>query len=108
MGKSLAATVEQAIRRLAAEITAALQERNPLELVVMCGGVYLAGRILPLLAFPLELDYVHVSRYGDATTGGALAWKVAPPESVRDRYVLVLDDILDIGDTLAAVRDRLS
>ena len=102
-----AASVEEAIRRLAAEITAALQQRNPLVLVVMCGGVYLAGRILPLLAFPLELDYVHVSRYGDATTGGALAWKVEPPEAVRDRFVLVLDDILDIGDTLAAVRERL-
>ena len=102
-----AATVDAAIRRLAVEITAALGERNPLVLVVMKGGIYLAGQILPLLGFPLSVDYVHVSRYGDAITGGRLRWKAEPSESVRGRTVLVLDDILDAGDTLSAVRSRL-
>jgi len=102
-----AATVDAAIRRLAVEITAALGERNPLVLVVMKGGIYLAGQILPLLGFPLSVDYVHVSRYGDAITGGQLRWKAEPSESVRGRTVLVLDDILDVGDTLSAVRSRL-
>ncbi len=102
-----AATVDAAIRRLAGEITAALGERNPLVLVVMKGGIYLAGQILPLLGFPLSVDYVHVSRYGDAITGGQLRWKAEPTESLRGRTVLVLDDILDVGDTLNAVRSRL-
>ncbi len=102
-----AATVEAAIHRLAREITAAIGERNPLVLVVMKGGIYFAGRILPLLGFPLSLDYVHVSRYGDAITGGQLRWKAEPSEAVRGRTVLVLDDILDAGDTLGAVRSRL-
>lgn len=102
-----AATVDAAIGKMAGEITAALGERNPLLVVVMIGGVYLAGRILPLLEFPLNLDYVHASRYGEATTGGALRWKAGPSESVQDRAVLLLDDILDAGDTLAAVKEGL-
>ena len=102
-----AETVRQAIRRMATEITAALAERHPLLLVVMHGGIYLAGQMLPLLDFPLDLDYVHVTRYGQGTTGGTLEWKVDPSDSVRGRAVLVLDDILDVGHTLAAVRDRV-
>lgn len=102
-----AAAVAGAIRRMAGEITCALRDRDPLLVVVMHGGVYLAGQILPLLAFPLELDYVHVSRYGNATQGGELRWRAEPEHSVRGRAILVLDDILDAGDTLAAVRSHL-
>jgi hypoxanthine phosphoribosyltransferase len=102
-----AAAVDRAIGRMATEITGALGERNPLLVVVMYGGIYLAGQILPRLGFPLDLDYVHVSRYGEATRGGELHWKAGPTQSVKGRAVLVLDDILDIGYTLAAVRERL-
>jgi len=102
-----AGAVRGAIRIMADEITQVLGERNPLIVVVMHGGVYLAGQILPLLEFPLGLDYVHVTRYGLSTSGGALTWKALPSESVRGRAVLVLDDILDVGQTLAAVRARL-
>jgi hypoxanthine phosphoribosyltransferase len=102
-----AATVRNAIVIMAQDITRALGERNPLLVVVMHGGIYLAGQILPLLEFPLSLDYIHVTRYGPSTSGGALTWKALPSESVRGRAVLVLDDILDLGQTLAAVRERL-
>ena len=102
-----ALAVQGAIRTMADEITRDLGERNPLLVVVMHGGVYLAGQILPLLEFPLGLDYIHVTRYGQSTSGGALTWKALPSESVRGRAVLVLDDILDVGQTQAAVRERL-
>ena len=97
-------SVQKAIKRMAGDISALLRESNPIVLVIMRGGVFFAGQLLPLLRFPLELEYAHASRYGDATTGGALHWSVAPPASVRNRAVLVLDDILDAGETLRAVR----
>lgn len=99
--------VTDAIFSMAQDISGILGERNPLMVVVMHGGLYVAGQILPLLEFPLGLDYVHVTRYGQATTGGTLTWKALPPESVRGRAVLLIDDILDLGHTLAAVRERL-
>ena len=102
-----AETVQAGIRRMAGAIDATLSGQHPLLLVVMHGGVFLAGQILPLLEFPLELDYVQVGRYGQATQGGALTWKVPPPPSVAGRAVLILDDILDAGVTLAEVRDRV-
>jgi hypoxanthine phosphoribosyltransferase len=101
------ATVQAAIGRLAAEITAALAEANPLVLTVMNGGLFFAGQLLPKLNFPLECDYLHVTRYGAATAGGALQWLAQPRTPLAGRSVLVLDDILDAGVTLAAIRDKL-
>lgn len=99
--------VQAALQRIAQEINAAMAETHPLVLSVMGGAVVFTGQLLPLLNFPLDFDYVHVSRYGEATCGGKLCWKVEPPESVRGRVVLVLDDILDEGHTLAALRQRV-
>jgi hypoxanthine phosphoribosyltransferase len=99
--------VQAAIRRLAAEIEDRLHEAYPLVLVVMGGAVVFAGQLLPLLRFPLDFDYVHASRYGDATHGAGIRWRVEPPAGVQGRTVLVLDDILDGGLTLRAIRDRL-
>lgn len=102
-----AAEVEAAIQRLAAEIEADYRERYPLLLAVMGGAVVFAGQLLPRLRFPLDFDYIHASRYGIATRGGGVDWRVAPPQGVRGREVLVVDDILDDGQTMRAILERL-
>lgn len=96
-----------ALQRVAGEITAVLAEKNPLVLCVMTGGVIFAGQLLPKLEFPLDFDYLHVTRYGQDTQGGKLSWRSAPWTPVKGRTVLVIDDILDEGVTLAAVCDSL-
>ena len=99
--------VQAAVRCVAREINAALAGQHPLVLSVMGGAVVFSGQLLPLLDFPLEFDYLHVSRYGNGQQGGELHWKVAPRENVAGRVVLALDDILDEGETLYAVRQRV-
>jgi len=99
--------VDAAVARMAADITARLGNAMPLVLSVMGGAVVFTGHILPRLRFPLEFDFLHVTRYGDATRGGDIRWLVKPRTSVVGRTVLVLDDILDEGITLAAIRDGL-
>ena len=96
-----------AVQRVAAEIEAAMRDTHPLVLSVMGGAVIFTGQLLPLLAFPLEFDYLHVTRYGDTTTGGELSWIVSPRAPIAGRTVLVVDDVLDEGITLAAVKRRL-
>jgi len=95
--------VDAALGRMATEITARLAAARPLVLCVMHGGLIPAGRLLPLLSFPLESGYLHATRYGHETCGGHLDWKVRPTEDLRGRTVLLVDDILDEGRTLATI-----
>lgn len=82
-----------------------LNDEKPLVLCVMGGGVVFTGQLLPQLLFPLEFGYVQASRYHNRTHGDEqLVWKVKPGEEVRDRTILVLDDILDEGVTLAEIK----
>jgi hypoxanthine phosphoribosyltransferase len=99
--------VQAAVRRVASEIEQRLAQAYPMVLAVMGGAVVFAGQLLPLLRFPLDYDYIHASRYGSATRGADVDWKVSPPGLVRGRTVLVLDDILDHGETMSAIKKRL-
>lgn len=99
------AEVDRAIARMADALTADYRELNPVCLVLLNGGVIFAGRLLPLLDFPLEQDYVHATRYEGKTAGGHLSWRMPPQEDLQGRHVLVLDDVLDEGATLTAVMD---
>jgi len=99
--------VEGAIARLAQEITERLGRTYPVVLVVMGGAIVFAGQLLPQLRFPMDFDYVHVTRYGSATEGSGVQWRVEPAAGMRGRAVLVLDDILDGGHTLAAIREKV-
>ena len=99
--------VSKAVKTLAAQIEKQLSNEYPLVLAVMGGAVVFAGQVLPLLRFPLDFDYIHASRYGAGTRGAGIEWRVSPPDLVKGRSVLVLDDILDHGKTMATIRDRL-
>lgn len=102
-----AVAVEAAMARVADEITKRLAASYPLVLCVMTGGVVFCGQLLTKLDFPLDFDYLHATRYGPETQGGKISWRTAPWTPVKGRTVLVVDDILDEGVTLAAVKDSL-
>ena len=99
------AEVETSIGRMAEEITASLKEANPVLLCIMNGGLIFTGQLLTRLKFPLQVDYVHATRYGHALNGASLNWSVRPQLDLKGRTVLLLDDILDEGVTLAAIAE---
>ena len=100
--------VDAAVARMAREITARLEGAFPVVLSVMGGAAVFTGRLLPLLAFPLEFGAIEVTRYNNDTQGRDIAWRLPPRDNVKDRTVLVVDDILDEGITLAAIRKKLA
>ena len=106
-----ATTVQRAVTDVANKLNARFDrpedETFPLVLGVMGGAVVFVGQVLPQLRFPLEFDYIHVSRYGDDDQGGQVVWKVIPRPNVAGRTIIVVDDILDEGETLAQVKQRL-
>jgi hypoxanthine phosphoribosyltransferase len=98
--------VATAVARLAREIDEKLRDDFPVVLSVMGGAAVFTGQLLPKLAFPLEFGAIEVTRY-HGTQGRDIKWRLAPRDNVKDRVVLVVDDILDEGITLAAIRDKL-
>ncbi len=99
--------IEATLDRLGAEITDRLADSFPVALCVMGGAVVFAGQLLPRLAFPLQFDYLHATRYRDGTRGGEIEWCALPRGEVQGRVVLLIDDILDEGHTLVAVKAKL-
>ncbi len=95
-----ASEVEAALDAMAAEITQKLAHRNPVLLCVMNGGLITAGKLATRLDFPLQMDYLHATRYREKTSGADLQWQSYPSISLQGRVVLVVDDILDEGLTL--------
>ena len=95
--------VEVALDVMAAEITRFLVERDPILLCTMHGGLITTAKLVTRLRFPLQLDYLHVTRYRESTHGTNLDWKCYPSLSLQGRVVLVIDDILDEGTTLESI-----
>lgn len=95
--------IEIALNKMAFDIQHELHDKNPIIICVMIGGLVPMGNLLPLLDFPLEVDYVHATRYRGEMSGGDIVWKVRPSSDLKNRTVLVVDDILDGGVTLAAI-----
>jgi hypoxanthine phosphoribosyltransferase len=99
-------SVQSTIVRLSREITEVLENKTPVVICVMGGGIVFAGQLLTHLKFPLEVDYVHASRYQNETIGQSLVWTSLPKLDLNNRTVLLMDDILDEGVTLKAIEEK--
>ncbi|MGH8183977.1 MAG: hypoxanthine-guanine phosphoribosyltransferase [Rhodanobacteraceae bacterium] len=99
------AALDAAIARMGREITESLQGECAAFLTVMNGGMFFASPLALAVDADLEFDYVHASRYRGATVGHDVEWKRRPQVQLAGRSVILVDDILDEGYTLAALRD---
>lgn len=97
--------VNAGLDKMAREITNKLKDEQPIVLCVMSGALITMGHLVTRLHFPLEMDYLHATRYQGAMRGGDLHWLVEPRRSLEGRTILVVDDIMDGGLTLGAIID---
>ncbi len=97
------AQIEEALDRLAAQLNEQFAHANPIVLAIVTGGIVPAGLLLPRLNFPLQLDYAHATRYRGETQGNELSWLKEPGIPMKNRTVIIVDDILDEGITLQQV-----
>lgn len=97
--------VEAALDQMALKISEVLESAYPVVLCVMVGGIIPTASLLSRMNFPLELDYIHATRYHGTTRAGELEWRHKPNCVMRNRTILIVDDILDSGITLAAMAE---
>lgn len=95
--------VESALDKMASDISRSLADSNPIFLCVVIGGIIPMGNLLSRVDFPLEMDYVHATRYKSGTRGKDIEWLVKPRCNMKDRTVVIVDDILDGGITLQEI-----
>lgn len=97
--------IDTVLEQLAQTLTEHYAEANPILLCVMNGSLVTLGQLMPKLPFLCQVDYIHVSRYGEQITGGELIWHHHPVTDLTARHVILVEDIVDRGDTLVALRE---
>jgi hypoxanthine phosphoribosyltransferase len=97
--------VESAIDYMALRITEEVSGSFPIFLCVVVGGIIPLGNLLTRMVFPLEVNYLHATRYEGETSGKELTWKARPTSNLEGRNIVIVDDILDSGLTLSAIID---
>lgn len=100
--------IETAVKRLAAEITKDYQDKNPLVIGILKGSFIFLADLVRLLDFPLEIEFVRLSSYGRGrTTAGKLNVVQGLHSDIRGRDVLVIEDIVDTGQSVSFLMDYL-
>lgn len=97
--------VEKALDKLAEEITDELKNENPIFICVLNGAIVPMGQLMTRLDFPLQMDYIHASRYRGKMEGGQLEILAKPVSSLKNRKVVLVEDIIDTGITLKHIVD---
>jgi hypoxanthine phosphoribosyltransferase len=101
-------TILRRLNELAAQISNDYRDRELTVIAVLNGSLMFMADLLRRIPLPLKLDCLSVATYhGKTETSGEVIFKQIALPDVMDRHILILDDILDSGHTLAAIRDRL-
>jgi hypoxanthine phosphoribosyltransferase len=102
-------TILQRLDEMAEEITREYRDKELTVIAVLNGSIIFAADLLRRIPLPLKLDCVSVASYhgGTESIGHVTFDQISMPD-VDDRHVLIVDDILDSGRTLFAIREKLS
>lgn len=102
------AQIAEACRRLGAQITEDYADKHPLVICVLTGAVFFMTDIVRSIDTYVELDFMDVSSYGNATvSSGDVKILKDLDQSVEGRDVLIVEDIIDTGKTLQTLVDLL-
>jgi hypoxanthine phosphoribosyltransferase len=102
------AEIASSVARLAAEISRDYRDKDPLLIGILIGSFVFLADLIRQLDFPLELDFIRLSSYGKGTqTSGNVRVEQSLRSSVKGRHVLVIEDIIDTGITVAFLLDYL-
>ncbi|HBF62803.1 MAG TPA: hypothetical protein DDW59_05170 [Gammaproteobacteria bacterium] len=99
--------VSQAIDRMAVQITADLQDQNPVLLSLVPGGFFLTGQLMGRLVMPMQIGYVDIDSGLDRQQGGVANWRNSAHPELHGRNVLLVADVLTCASMVQALRDWL-
>jgi len=95
------------VRRLAAEIGRDYRDKHPVLIGVLKGSFMFLADLIRLLDFPLEVEFIRLSSYSSGKSPGKIKLVQDVQSEIKDRHVLVIEDIIDTGFTTAFVLEHL-
>lgn len=95
--------LQEGIQRLSMQITGEYAEKNPIFLGVLKGVVVFFADMIRAIPIPCEIDFLAVSSYGSGTNSGEINMQKDVNINIEGRHVVILEDILDTGNTLKHV-----
>lgn len=98
-------SIQAGIMELANKLEARLFDKNPVFMSIMNGALFFTVDLLKQFNFPLQFDYLHLSRYQGKTQAADIVWHCHPKRSLDNRCVVLLDDIFDQGYSLQAAAE---
>lgn len=104
-----AADLKRRVQELGEAITADYASRPPLLVGVLKGACFFLSDLARAIRLPVEMDFMAVSSYGSSThTSGVVRIVKDLDVDLRDRHVLIVEDIVDSGLTLSYLRRNLA
>lgn len=99
--------ISKAVKSIAKNITSDLKNSNPLFLIVLNGAFIFAADLLKEISFPCEISFIKVSSYKGTQQAKEISQLIGMNESVVNRTVVVVEDIVDSGNTIEKIYKEL-
>jgi len=99
--------IQATVKKLAAEIRRDYLGKQPILIGVLKGSFMFLADLIRFLDFPLEVEFIRLSSYGGRESSGKIKLVHGLQSKVKDRHVLVIEDIVDTGLTTSFVLDYL-
>lgn len=93
--------LQNRIKELGEKLTEVYKDENPIFICILRGGVMFMSDLIKQISTPLEIDFMSVSSYGRSTSSsGIVKIRKDIDTDIKDRHVIIVEDIVDSGLTL--------
>jgi len=99
--------IQTAIKKMADDMNHDFRELHPLFLAVLNGAFMFASDLMKNITIPSEISFIKLASYHGMQQGNAVQQVIGLTEPIRDRTIVILEDIIDSGQTIQALQDSL-
>ncbi len=99
--------IAKIVKSLGKTLTEEYADKNPLILCILKGAAPFATDLFRAMECPVEMEFVQISSYGNGTVSSGFKLKRDVEFDITNRHIIIVDDILDTGNTLSHFRSYL-